>query len=46
MGIHIKMINAPGIESAGAAHQPMDFIALLQQKLRQIAAILTGNAGD
>lgn len=40
------MLNAPGVERTGAAHQSVHLVALFQQKLCQIGAVLTRDAGD
>jgi hypothetical protein len=42
MGVHVQVVNAPGIEGAGPAHQAMHFITLVQEELGQIAAVLSG----
>ena len=41
----IKMINTSRIETAGTTFNTMNLITLIKQKLSQIAAILTSNAG-
>ena len=46
MGILIKVIDPSGVEAAGPALDAMYGIALLDQQLRQIAAVLAGDAGD
>ena len=46
VGIGVEMIDARGIECAGAANDPVHFVALLQQQVGEITAILSGNAGD
>ena len=46
MGVHVQVVNAPGIEGAGPAHQAMHFITLGQEELGQIAAVLSGNPGN
>jgi hypothetical protein len=46
MRVHVQVVNAPGVEGAGSAHQTMHFIPLGQQELSQIAAILSGNPGN
>ena len=39
-------VDAPGIERAAAAHQAVNLVALLEQQLGEIAAILASDAGD
>ena len=46
VGILIDMVNALGIEGAGAADDAVDFVAFAQKQLGQIRAVLSGNAGD
>ena len=46
VGIGIKMIDARSVERAGAANDPVDFVALLQQQIGQITTVLAGDAGD
>ena len=45
MGILVKVIDAVGVEAAGAALDAMYRVALLQQQLRQVAAVLAGDEG-
>ena len=40
------MINARRVERAGASNDPVDFVALLKQQIRQITSVLARNAGD
>src|SRR5207247_3698217 len=40
------MVNAFGIESRSAANDAMDFVVLAEQQLREIRAVLSGDAGD
>ena len=44
--ILIKVVNPTGVEAARAPLYAMNLVALLQQQLRQVAAVLTGDAGD
>ena len=44
--ILIEVINPGGVEAAGPALNAMHGVALLQQQLRQVAAVLAGDAGD
>jgi hypothetical protein len=46
VGIHIDVVDAVGIEGAGAAENAVDFIVFLQQQLGQVRAILAGDAGN
>ena len=46
MGVHVQVVNAPGVEGAGPAHQAMHLITLAQKELGQIAAVLPGNPGN
>ena len=42
----INVLNPPGVKGGGAAHNPMDFVALFEQQLREIAPVLSGHAED
>ena len=44
MEILVKVINAVCVEGAGPADKAVDLIALVEQQLRQIGTILTGDA--
>ena len=44
--ILIKVIDTSGVEAAGPALYAVYGIALFQQQLRQVAAVLAGDAGD
>jgi len=44
--ILVQVIDPIGIEQRGPAFHAMNNIAFPQQELRQIGAILSGNAGD
>ena len=44
--IGVEMINARSVERAGAANDPVDFVAFLQQQISQITSVLAGDAGD
>ena len=46
MRILVEVIDPGGVEAAGPAFDAMHGVALLQQKLRQVAAVLAGDAGD
>jgi hypothetical protein len=40
------VVDAPGVEGAAAPDQAMDVVALVEQQLRQVAAVLPGDARD
>ena len=40
------VVDAPGVEGAAAADEAVDLVALLEQQLRQVAAVLAGDPGD
>jgi hypothetical protein len=42
VGISVQVIDARGVKCAGAANDPVNFIALLKQQIGQITAVLTG----
>jgi hypothetical protein len=42
----VEVIDAAGVEAAGPPLDAVHRIALLQQQLGQIGAVLAGNAGD
>ena len=42
----LNVTNAVEVDGAGAPHHADHFVALFQQKLGQVRAILTGDAGD
>ncbi len=46
MRIVVEVIDAVGIEQARPPHQAMHLIALGQQQLGQVGAVLAGDAGD
>ena len=46
MRILVQVIDAVGIEQRRAALDTMNFIALVEQELGEIGAILAGDAGD
>ena len=41
-----QMIDSSGRETRSAAHHAVHFVALLQQKLGEVRAVLSGHAGD
>ena len=40
------VVDPPGVEGAAAPHQAVDLVALLEQELGEVAAVLAGDAGD
>ena len=46
MRVLVDVVDALGVEGAGAALDAVHHITFLQQQLRQIRSILAGNAGD
>ena len=46
MLVVMEVIDARSIEGAGSANQSVDLIALLQQLLGHVGAILPGDPGD
>jgi hypothetical protein len=40
------MLNARAVKQAGSSHYSMNFIALTQQQLREVGAVLAGDAGE
>jgi len=40
------VVDAPGVERAAPADEAVDQVPLLEQQLREIAAVLAGDAGD
>ena len=46
MGVLVEVIDAIGVEAAGAALDAMDAIALLQQEFGEVGAVLAGDACD
>ena len=46
MRILVQVVDAVGVEQAGATLDAVDLVALLQQQFGQIRAVLAGDAGD
>ena len=46
MRVLVEVIDPAGIERRGSALDPMHLVALLQQQLRQVTAVLPRDAGD
>ncbi len=40
------VVDPPGVEGAAAAHEPVHLVALLEQQLREVAAVLARDPGD
>ena len=41
-----EMVDAAPVEGRGPPHHPVDLIAFVEQKLREVGAVLAGDAGD
>jgi hypothetical protein len=46
MRIGIKVIDARGVEGAGAPNDAMNFVAFLEQQFGQITSVLAGDTGN
>ena len=44
--VAVEVVDAAGVEGAGAADDAVDFVAFGEQELGQIGAVLAGDAGD
>jgi hypothetical protein len=44
VGVLIEVVDPLRVEAAGATLEAMDAVALLEQQLRQITAVLAGDA--
>jgi len=44
--ILVQVVDAVGVEQAAAALDAVDFVALLEQELGEVGAVLARNAGD
>lgn len=42
----VDVVNPLGVEQRGTALDAVDFVALFQQKLCKVGAVLAGDAGD
>ena len=42
----VDMVQPVGIEGRGPSDDPVDLVALLQEKFREVGAVLSCNAGD
>ncbi len=45
-GVVVKVVEAGTVQAAGAADDAVDFVILFQQQLRQVGAVLAGDAGN
>jgi hypothetical protein len=41
-----NVVDAPGVERAAPPYETVDLVSLLQEELREIAAVLAGDSGD
>ncbi len=46
VGVVVEVVDAPGRERARAADQAVDVVALVEQQLGEVGAVLAGDAGD
>lgn len=44
--ILVKVIDTSGIKGAGSSDDAVDFVALFEEELREIRAVLSGDAGN
>ena len=44
--IHVEVLNALGVEAGRAADEAMDLVALVEQELSEVGAVLAGDAGN
>ena len=44
--VRVQVVDARGVEGAGAADDAVDFVAPVQEQLRKVGAVLAGDAGD
>jgi len=40
------VVDSPGVEGAAPAHEPVHLVALVEQQLREVAAVLPRDPGD
>ena len=45
MGV-LEVVDAAAVHGRGAAHHPVNLVALVQQQLRQVGPVLAGDPGD
>ena len=46
VGVLVDVVNALGVEGAGAALDAVDGVAFFQEELGEVRAVLAGDAGD
>lgn len=46
LGILVKVLDPAGVEGAASSDDAVDLVALVDEELGQVAAVLTGDAGD
>ena len=46
VGVGVEVVDAVGVEGAGAADDAVDFVAFGEQEFGEVAAVLAGDAGD
>lgn len=46
MPVSIDVVNSGSVEGRRPADDPVHLVALLQQQLREVGAVLPGDAGD
>ena len=46
LAVLVQVVDAVGVEQAGAALDAMHDVAFLQQERGQVGAVLAGDAGD
>jgi hypothetical protein len=44
--LHVEMLDARRVERGRAADEAMDFVALTEEKLGEVGAVLAGDTGD
>ena len=46
LGILVKVLDPAGVEGAASSDDAVDLVALVDEELGQVAAVLSGDAGD
>src|SRR5439155_9909903 len=46
MRISVEMVDPPPVEGAGAAHEAVDLVALVEEQFGEVGAVLPGDPGD
>ncbi len=44
--VPVEVVDPPGVEGAGAPDEAVDLVALVQEQLREVGAVLAGDPGD